>query len=401
MTAAQIESAGLVCPLVTDIDALADLPDAAGAVVLARRLRLAKPDVARTEALAAARAFARLEARQVYYKYCATFDSTPDGAIGPVAETLAEALKAETVIFAPAFVQLGVIVREGCMLIGETPLSETAKRHDPVTPMTNSNLVEVLQAQTSEPVGLLTRTEFSLGPGALARSAARFFIADAETEADIEALAGIAAAAPLVTGADSLAPALARRHRAGAAPQAGTGRRLLEPSPGGEAVLAGSCAGMTLRQLRRFEETHPVYRVDLAAEGDDPGLVERILAWAVPRLSAGPLAIATSADREAVGASQAKFGRDGAAQRADRILAACAKGLHAAGVRRFVTAGGETSGAVLGALGVRRVAVAGYDNLLGGYCRNETGESFVVKAGGLGGVDFFDEALARMREAAA
>jgi uncharacterized protein YgbK (DUF1537 family) len=144
-----------------------------------------------------------------------------------------------------------------------------------------------------------------------------------------------------------------------------------------------------------------LWRIDLAADGDDPGLVRRVLAWANERLTAGPVGVATSADKPGVAASQARFGRDGAATRADALLAQIAAGLAALGARKFVVAGGETSGAVLGALAIRKVEVAAYDDLFGGYChqRGPAPMSLVLKAGSIGGPDFLMRALARMRQA--
>ena len=78
-----------------------------------------------------------------------------------------------------------------------------------------------------------------------------------------------------------------------------------------------------------------------------------------------------------------------------------ASGLHLLGVRKFVVAGGETSGQVMNALGVKQLAVAGFDELSGGYCHQAGAEptSFVLKAGAIPRDDFFFIAIERMREA--
>jgi len=400
MIASLIELAGVACPLATTPDAL---EPGAEAAVLARKIRLVDPDEARQEAHAAAAAFARLGARRIYSKYSALFDSTARGNIGPIAEALLEATGAARTVFCPAYVERDVTVYQGRLFVGPTPLAESFKRFDPATPALTSDLVEALQAQTNVKVGLLPRKVLAAGKAEawLANAPAPFLIVDAIDAGDIERIAALTLDWPLVTGADSLAPALARAWRRGAARDPAAGRRLLPPAPGFEAVIAGSCAPPTLAQLAAFERDNPLWRIDLAADADDPGLVRRILAWAGERLADGPVAVATSADKPGVAAAQARFGRDGAASRADALLAGIAAGLAGLGARKFVVAGGETSGAVLSALAIRKVEVAAYDDLFGGYCHQRGPEpmSLVLKAGSIGGADFLIRALARMRQA--
>jgi uncharacterized protein YgbK (DUF1537 family) len=404
--ASSLEHEGVRCPLVTSVEALADLPSATEAVVLARKIRLVEPDLARKEAGQAAAAFARLGARRIFSKYSALFDSTARGNIGPIAETLLEATGAQRTIFCPSFVERDVTVYEGRMFLRGTPLGESFKRFDPATPMLNSNLVEVLQAQSRLKVGLLRRRHLAVGKpaaeAALARQGeARLFIADAIDAGDIERLAELTLDWPLTTGADSLPPALARLWRCGRPPERGSDRRLLPPAPGFAAVLAGSCAAPTLAQLDAFERAHPVWRIDLVRDGEDPELLDRISAWAAPKLKSGPVAIATSADQAGVEAAQQRHGREGAAALSDRLLGALAWRLLDLGVRKFVVAGGETSGQVVSALGVRRVEVARLDDMQGGYCHQAEPVplSLVLKPGTFGDAEFLFAALERLREA--
>lgn len=398
--ASLLEAAGLRCPLVTSIEALSALPGDIEAVVLARKIRLVAPEIARAEAVAAAEAFRRRGARRIYYKYSALFDSTERGNIGPIAETLLSATGATRTIFCPAFVERDVTVFEGRMFVRGTPLGESLKRFDPVTPMLNSNLVEVLQAQSRLKVGLLRRRALAEGEAALGEMP--FLIADAVDDGDIDRLAALTRDWPLTTGADSLAPALVRAWRGDRPAEPGSARRLLPAAPGGAVVLAGSCSGVTLAQIDTFAEARPVWRVDLARDGDDAGLVQRILDWALPLLSSGPIAVATSADRAGVEAAQTRFGRDGAAARSDGILGTVARRLMGEGnVRKFVVAGGETSGAVVSSLGVESVQVSRFDEMEGGYCHQAAPVplSLVLRAGSFGGKDFFRSALARLDEA--
>ena len=172
---------------------------------------------------------------------------------------------------------------------------------------------------------------------------------------------------------------------------------MLPAAPGHEAVIAGSCAPPTLKQLDHFETRHPVFRIDLA--GSDDGLLDQIRSWAADHVPQGPVAVCTSADVAGVERAQEALGKDGAAARADSLLGEAAKILYELGVRKLVVAGGETSGQVFGALGIRQVEVGSFDDLSGGYCFSKTPGplAMVVKAGGLGNATFFEYALERMR----
>jgi len=405
MVASLLEREGVPCPLVTSTDALRDLDENVQAVVLARKIRLIPALEAREEARLAAVAFREVGAKRIFYKYCATFDSTAQGNIGPIAEALLEATGGERTIFCPAFPEYTVTVFQGRMFLGQVPLGESFKQHDPVTPMSNSNLMEVLQAQTREKVGLLSHTVLARGRAAaiaaLNAQQAKFFVVDAIDDADVSRIAELTKHWPLTTGADALPMFLARTWLEDGSAKSAS-RTLLTPAPGFEAVIAGSCANATLRQLDQFEKQHPVFRVDLlkaATTNDD--LLDEFVQWARPRLTDGPLAVSTSADVAGIRYVQEKLGRDGAAAVADRILGATAKLLHELGVRKFVVAGGETSGQVFRSLELARVNVSSFDELGGGYCHAPGADpiSLVLKAGALGNSEFFFTALERMQAA--
>jgi uncharacterized protein YgbK (DUF1537 family) len=292
------------------------------------------------------------------------------------------------------------------MFLGGTMLGESMKQHDPVTPMTNSNLVEVLQAQSKAKVGLLPHTVLARGkPASVAHleaqvaNGAHLFVVDAVDDEDVTRIAELTTDWPLTTGADALPMFLARTWMKdqGTVEQ----RTLLPAAPGHEAVIAGSCAPATLQQVASFGEKHPVYQVDLLEADNDPNLIETITTWAAGHIADGPVCITTSADVAGVSRAQEKLGRDGAAALADNILGRAATALHTLGVRKFVVAGGETSGQVIATLGVEQVQVSSFDNLGGGYCHAAGADplSLVLKAGALGNAEFFFTALERMRAA--
>ena len=405
--ASLLEAAGVRCPLVTSVRALDALDDDVQAVVVGRKLLALPPDRAVADATQSAEALLAKGAKQIYYKYSALFSSTSDGNIGPVAEALTAITGTEHVLFCPARPERNATVYQGRLFLGRQLLHETPRRHDPVTPMTNANLVEVLQSQSRLEVGLLDHRTMRAGKAACERHLAeegargvRFFIVDVVDAGDLAQVAALARNMRLVTGSDDLPVALSRHW-----PAPGSSRRPpASPAPGSGtvAVIAGSCTPKTARQLARFEARHPVYRVDLVDAAGDAGLIDRVSDWAERRLACGALAVATTGDADEVRRAQAELGRDGASALAERILGSVARRLSALGVDRFVIAGGETSGAVLDALGVDRVDVAAYDELEGGLCHTvgENTLSLVLKGGSAGQDDFMTLAVARLQDVA-
>ncbi|MDE0660457.1 MAG: four-carbon acid sugar kinase family protein [Gammaproteobacteria bacterium] len=404
--ASLLEEQGVRCPVATSADAVEGLPGDVQAVVVGRKLLSRPAEEAVADAKHSARALFAQGAKQLYYKYSTLFCSTARGNIGPVAEALMDMTHTDRVLFCPGRPERSATVYQGRLFLGTDMLHETPRRYDPVTPMTNSNLVEVLQSQSRVKVGLLNHDTMRAGKAACERylaeqSAAgvRFFIVDVIDPGDLARVAALAGRSALVTGSDDLPVALSRGWRNVAATEP---RTLLPAAPGHAAVISGSCTPKTSRQLARFETAHPVFRIDLLkAAGDERGVLGEAVEWACARLVHGPVGVATTTDAEGVKRAQAELGQEGASALADDLLGRMSRALHELGVRKFVVAGGETSGSVIRSLGIGRLEVGAHDDLQGGYCHRADDDpvSLVVKSGSAGEDDFIDVALERMRMA--
>ena len=404
MVASLLEREGVACPLVTSTEGLAGLDEDAQAVVVGRKIRLLPREEAVADARRSAEALLAQQTKRIYYKYSALFMSTEKGNIGPVSESLMALTGASHVLFCPTW--RGATVYLGRLFVNDRMLHESGASRDPATPMTNSNLVEVLQAQSRVKVGLLPlrvlRSAKPVAEGFLAEQAnggTPFFVADAIESEDVARIADLAVDSPLSTGADWLPVYLARNWRQGQEQAEPVG--LLPPAPGYQAVLSGSCSPNTNRQIGVFEQRHPLFKVDLVQAAGNSNMVDKIVDWAADKLQRGPVGIATTTDHDGIQRAQKALGRQGAADLAEGLLGRVTSRLHGLGVRKFVVAGGETSGKVIDALGIDRLRVSPFDYLGGGYCHRAGTDpiSLVTKAGGAGGEDFFDAALRRMREA--
>ena len=256
-------------------------------------------------------ALAQRGARQVFYKYCATFNSAPRGNIGPCADLLTQRRAAGFTLFSPAFPEVNRTVYQGHLFAGDILISDSPKRFDPLTPMREPNLVKVLQQQTATRVGLLPHSILAQGAAATARHAAKlqaegigYAIADALDEADLQVTAQASVDWPLMTGGSSVAvyyPELWRKRGwlTGGEIETPAGAPSLPDGPA--VVLAGSCAERTFDQLAHFARQRPVLFLDPTRALDGgagvDGLVAEALAFAETELAEGPAAIATSAGR--------------------------------------------------------------------------------------------------------
>ncbi|KAB8164517.1 hypothetical protein FH609_017440 [Streptomyces sp. 3MP-14] len=373
------------------------------AVVVALKTRTAPPAEARELALRACRWLRSQGVQHVYLKYCSTFDSVPEGNIGPVTDALSEELGAAGAVHCPAYPANGRTLYLGHLFVEGALLSESGMADHPLTPMRDPNLLRVLGEQTAAAVGLLPFDVVDRGPDAsaerlrgLAADGVRHVIADAVRDADLDTLAAAAGDRPLNAGgapfgaAWGAALARAAGVAGGAAPV---------PPAGGSAVLAGSASRATARQVAAFARRHPVLRLDARELAADGGTVGEALAWAGRRLGRGPVLIAADTAPEAVARAQRALGRARAAAVVEEAMGRLAVGLTALGVRRLVVAGGETSGAVAEALGVDRVRIG--PEICTGVPWTFSAEPHVAlafKSGNFGGDDFFLDAFARLAE---
>lgn len=375
------------------------------AVVVALKSRTIAPADAVAQSLDALRWLQAQGCGQFYFKVCSTFDSTPQGNIGPVAEALLQALGADFCCVTPAFPENARTVYQGHLFVGEALLSDSGMRNHPLTPMTDANLVRVLQAQVQGRVGLVAHATVRQGAqaireriAALRASGHRFGIVDAIADDDLLALGRALRDAPLVVAGSGVAIGLPPNHGLAPSDSAAT----LPAARGAAAVVSGSCSVATNQQVANFIAAGlPAWAIDpqRLAAGDD--VVAQALAWAAPRLGARPVLIYSSAPPEAVREVQQRLGAGEAGALVEGALAAIAKGLVERGVGRLVVAGGETSGAAVQALGVRQLRIGAQIDPGVPWCHAAATACgadvhLALKSGNFGSTDFFRKAFARI-----
>ena len=384
-----------------------DIPDAE-AVVIALKSRTVPAAEAIDKSLAALAWLKTAGARQILFKYCSTFNSTDAGNIGPVAEALMSALGTDFTLFCPAFPEAGRTIYRGYLFVGDVLLSELGMRDHPLTPMRDPSLVRVLQRQSRGRVGLVPAAIVSRGAEAirsafaeLRRQGFAHAIVDAIEDRDLEAIGEAAADFKLITGGSGIALGLPENFRRRGLLDGGAADSLPAIS-GAAAVLSGSCSTATLAQVAYMKERAPAFTVDPIAVAEGGDVAQQALAWAKPLLGEQPILISATAPPEKVAEAQSRLGRERAGALVEGALAAIARGLAAAGVRRFVVAGGETAGAVVQALGVTGLRI-GRQIDPGVPWTASLGEpalALALKSGNFGAPDFFLRAFSVLSEGA-
>ena len=377
----------------------------AEAVVIALKSRTIAPQDAVQQSLDALAWLQSQGARQIFFKYCSTFDSTAKGNIGPVTDALLDALGADFTIACPAFPGAGRTIYKGHLFVGDQLLSDSPLKDHPLTPMTDANLMRVLDPQTKHEVGLVQHAEVAQGAEAILAGYARertagktIAIVDAITDTDLIEIGHACKDLKLLTGGSGVALGLADNFRALPGVELPAAANLLPAIEGAEVVLSGSCSAATRGQVGRFLVDHPGFKLDplKLAAGEDQAT--QALEWAKAHLGRQPFLIYATAEPEDVRAAQERIGREKAGELVEAALATIAAALAAKGARRFVVAGGETSGAVVNALEISALRI-GPEISPGVPATVSLGEpayALALKSGNFGDENFFSRALKEM-----
>jgi len=372
----------------------------ADAVVIALKSRTIPAAQAVAQSLQALRWLQAQGAEQVYFKYCSTFDSTAAGNIGPVTEALMDALDTDFTIATPAFPDNGRTVFKGHLFVGDVLLSESGMKDHPLTPMTDANLVRVLQAQCKRRVGLMDHRAVAQGAQAIGQridelkaQGVSIAVVDAVSNDDLMRLGAALKGMSLVTAGSGVAVGLPANFGIEPSSQASE----LPKAAGKKAIVSGSCSQATNRQVKAFQDAGgAAFAIDPARIAQGVDIAAEALAWARLLLDKGPVLVYSTADAQSDKATQEQLGVQHAGEQIERTLAAIARGLVAQGVGQLVVAGGETSGACVQALGVTQMRIGPQIDPGVPWCHGN-GLHLALKSGNFGTDDFFTKAFRVLR----
>ena len=374
------------------------LPDA-DAIVIALKSRSIPAAQAVAMSVAAASLLRAGGAEQVLFKYCSTFDSTDAGNIGPVAEALLALTGGDLTIACPSFPAAGRTTYRGHLFVGDALLSDSPLKDHPLNPMHDANLVRVLGRQTALPVGLVTIDTIALGESAVRQAFAaqraagkRILVVDTLQDADLRTIGAACSDMPLVTGGSGIALGLAANFvKAGKVAPRPPQTHMAAPK-GRAVVLAGSCSVATRGQVAAAQAAGlPTLALDVDALVNGQQTAARLADWAIAQPQDSIPLIYSSAAPAALQAIQARLGQHASGALVEQTLAEVARRLRDAGFSRYLVAGGETSGAVVAALGVTMLEIG--PEIAPGvpWTRSISGPDLVLalKSGNFGAEDFF------------
>ena len=375
-------------------------PDVEAGVVALKSRTIPAPEAIR-QSLAALEWLMRQGCRQFFFKYCSTFDLTDEGNIGPVAEALADALGAKAVIVCPAFPTTGRSIYQGHLFVGDRLLNESGMENHPLTPMRDADLRRVLAKQAKGAVGHVAFQSVVKGAAAIlealngeAAAGRRLVVVDAIQDADLMAIGKAAKDQSLVTGGSGVALGL---------PANFVAEGLLKRVSGGwhgvkgpVAALAGSVSTATRGQVAHHKAAgHPTFELTADAAIEGRVTSDELAKWALAQKGV-PL-IYSSADPDVVAAAQIKHGKDTVAHALEELFGKTACALVQHGVTKLVSAGGETSGAVVTALDVVSMEIGPEIDPGVPALKVEARDlALALKSGNFGAVDFFEKAARRL-----
>lgn len=376
-----------------------DAPKSCEAGVVALKTRSIAAKDAVDQSLQAFDWLKRQGCTQFIFKYCSTFDSTPQGNIGPVGEALAQKLGVYGVLACPAFPTTGRTVYQGHLFVGDRPLNESGLENHPLNPMTDSDIRRWLGKQSKDAVGLVPWSVVRQGGkdlrtalDAAASRKERLVIVDAVSDDDLLTIGDACADAPLITGGSGIALGLPRNFiKRGLASGKGSAFKGVQ---GPEAILAGSCSKATLEQIEVHRKDHPALPI-----GVSDVMSGKIRSDDLVRFigeNEGKQPIVFSSDKPGrVRDVQQQYGREKVAHALDALFADAASELVKGRVRRLVVAGGETSGAVVTALKLHALSIG--PEIDPGVPALGSAEgaplALALKSGNFGAKDFFSKAL--------
>lgn len=379
----------------------------AEAVVVALKSRTIPASEAVTISRAAARRLLDAGAEQIVFKYCSTFDSTPAGNIGQVTEALLELLDALLTIACPAFPTNGRTIYRGHLFVGDTLLSDSPMKDHPLTPMDDANLVRVLQRQTTLPVGLVSHDAVKEGSAAISSAfqaaiagGEKIMVVDALDDNHLRQIGRAASGMKLITGGSGIALGLPENFRRAGKIGEKNAEWAFSATDGRAVILAGSCSAATRRQIDQAMRAEvPALKINPLLVAEGVVTAESVADWVKTSNHPTPI-VYSSADPSEVIDIQKELGRENAGALVEDLLAEVAGRLKQDNFTRFLVAGGETSGAVVQALGVSALQI-GPEIDPGVPWTRSVGEerpiALALKSGNFGADDFFLKAWSRIQ----
>ena len=394
---------GLRTIQLTGADVKADLSDV-DAVVISGKTRSCPKEEAVAKSLQALRYLKSIGCRQIYFKYCSTFDSTKEGNIGPVTDALMKEMNCDFTVFSPALPVNGRTVYKGYLFAGDCLLEESGMRNHPITPMTDSCVKRLVEMQSQGRCAVIDLNTVEQGAQAicqkineLKKEGYAYAVVDAVKEEHLKIQGEAFADLPLVTGGSGLAKGIAEALTKDAGINLEAAQAAGRPKGKKAVAISGSCSVMTNRQVAKYRSLADSMEIDVSeimssVEGRQ-AYVDKAVDFALQHSEDkfAPLLFATS-NPEKLHAIQKQYGGEASAHAVEQFFAEVARRLQEKGVEKFIVAGGETSGIVTQSLGVQGFHIGPVVAPGVPWVRSiNSPVSLILKSGNFGDEDFFEK----------
>lgn len=372
----------------------------ANAQVIALKSRSVPADTALMLTKKALRYLTDQGASQIYFKYCSTFDSTPQGNIGPVCDMLMETLKVPYTILCPALPVNGRTVKNGILYVNRVSLEQSPMGKHPINPMWSGSIAALMEPQSKYPCMLMTQQDLYLPPEEISKKISAFqkgkahfyIITDCVDQKDLKQIAGIFGHLPLLTGGSGLLEYLAvpASHTCETTPwSAASGKTL---------ILAGSCSEMMLKQIECYKKAgNPSFFISPVKYLSGQLTEEEI--WSYTEMQTAPVLLYSSQSKEDR-TNNVPYSPREISGALEQLMAHLATEARNRGYEKLIVCGGETSGAVTEALRLGSFRVG--DSVAPGVPILTPCEApsmrLILKSGNFGSETFLTEAIQAIRQ---
>lgn len=318
------------------------------AVVIALKCRSTPAAEAVRDCTEAFRWLLAVGAKQLYYKYCSTFDSTREGNIGPVMDAALSELGEKYTILCPALPVNGRTVKNGRLFVGGVPLHLTHMKDHPVNPMWASDISELMCEQSKYPCHVVTIEDMLAGQEHVESMLERFstqsehfyIIPDYFEQEHNELIYSLFGGVKILSGGSGLLAAVNPNCKKALADNVSC------TAAGKSILLAGSCSSMTLRQITDYKADHSAIKIDPMKAID--GTQSSVSLWEEVAGRDGVLLYSSESAQEISRIPDALRPQVSAAL--EKLISELALMAEKDGYTQIIVAGGETSGAVAKAL---------------------------------------------------
>lgn len=317
----------------------------ADAAVIALKTRTQETKAAVKGSLSAIQWLQARGARYFYVKYCSTFDSTPQGNIGPICDAVMEALDVPYTLLCPSLPVNGRTVEDGILYVNGIRLEDSHMKNHPLTPMHESSIPRLMKPQSKYPCIVLTRQQM-MSQRLLPDFALHgYLVPDYCTDDDADHIIDQYGKLKLLTGGSGLLTAWAKHFKRAVCLPAS-----MKGSKGSSILLAGSCSQATLAQIAWFKRQGNVtYKLDPKKLLNREQTITDVQTFLKKHKNESVLIYSseTSAYLDAIrGETLEQYSLV-----LEKSMAELARWARNEGIRHFIVAGGETSGAVTKSLG--------------------------------------------------